>query len=62
MTQTKPTNPSLLRHAILNLSKFHREHEKFYASHPARWPCTCSATYAPCRHLSFPRDQAEIIG
>jgi hypothetical protein len=28
-----PENSPLLR-AILNLSKFHREHEKFYASSP----------------------------
>lgn len=34
MTQTNPTDASPLLHAILNLSKFHREHEKFYASAP----------------------------
>jgi hypothetical protein len=34
MSQTDPTDTSPLLHAILNLSKFHREHEKFYASAP----------------------------
>ena len=34
MSQTVPSDTSPLLHAILNLSKFHREHEKFYASAP----------------------------
>jgi hypothetical protein len=34
MTQTNPTDVAPLLLAILNLSKFHREHEKFYASAP----------------------------
>ena len=34
MTQTDATDTSPLLHAIVNLSTFHREHEKFYASAP----------------------------
>ena len=34
MSPTVPSDTSPLLHAILNLSKFHREHEKFYASAP----------------------------
>jgi predicted ArsR family transcriptional regulator len=33
-TDTAPAGTSALLQAILNLSKFHREHEKFYASAP----------------------------
>ena len=34
MTSANPTDTPPLLQAILNLSKFHREHEKFYASAP----------------------------
>lgn len=35
-TSTAPADTLPLLQAILNLSKFHREHEKFYASGTAR--------------------------
>jgi hypothetical protein len=40
VTPTTHTSDSPLLHAILNLSTFHREHEKFYASAPREFAVT----------------------
>lgn len=48
---THPGNapmPSPLLDAVLNLSRFHREHEKFYASAPENKPSFSNDTHVPC--------------
>ena len=48
-TTSPATASSPLLQAMLNLTKFHREHEKFYASSPASSPSCCNVTHGACR-------------
>ena len=49
MTTISDGNVALLQ-AMMNLTKFHREHEEFYASSPREFAAPCNATPAPSRH------------
>lgn len=58
-TNTAPAENLPLLHAILNLSKFHRDHEKFYASSPRELAVTMQRH---ARSLQALTDQWAVTG
>ena len=58
-TNTAPAENLPLLHAILNLSKFHRDHEKFYASSPRELAVTMQRH---ARSLQALADQWAVTG
>ena len=58
-TNTAPAENLPLLHAILNLSKFHRDHEKFYASSPRELAVTMQRH---ARSLQVLTDQWAVTG
>jgi hypothetical protein len=58
-TNTAPADNLPLLQAILNLSKFHRDHEKFYASSPRELAVTMQRH---ARSLQALADQWAVTG